>query len=77
MKQNNQQEAVRWLAIEAAAQVLGLQVVTLRRTLERNARKGPAGTIEAKVDGIVGRKFGRQWRVWLGDWSAPTLPTKG
>ncbi|MCK6590450.1 MAG: hypothetical protein L6Q76_23040 [Polyangiaceae bacterium] len=55
----------RWMNAEAAAELLGLSVVTLRRTLERNARAEPDGATIARVDGITGRKLGRLWRVQL------------
>ncbi len=57
--------AARWMAPEAAAEILGLSVVTLRRTLERNARAEPGEATIARVDGITGRKVGRLWRVQL------------
>jgi len=57
--------AARWMAPEAAAEILGLSVVTLRRTLERNARAEPGEATIARVDGIIGRKIGRLWRVQL------------
>jgi hypothetical protein len=50
---------------EAAADILGLSVVTLRRALERTARVEADGTTLARVDGITGRKLGRLWRVQL------------
>ena len=61
----------RWMNAEAAAEILGLSVVTLRRTLERNARAEPGEATIARVDGITGRKLGRLWRVrldarWMG-----------
>ena len=56
---------VRWMDAEAAAEILGLSVVTLRRTLERNARAEADGATIARVDGITGRKLGRLWRVQL------------
>ena len=61
-----------WLTVDQAAAILNTPVVTLRRTLERNSRRGPnAGTI-ARVDGITARKLGRHWRVWLDPgWLSP------
>ena len=56
---------VRWMDAEAAAEILGLSVVTLRRTLERNARAEADGVTIARVDGITGCKVGRLWRVQL------------
>jgi len=57
--------AARWMDAEAAAEILGLSVVTLRRALERNARAEADGATVARVDGITGRKLGRLWRVQL------------
>lgn len=54
-----------WMAIEEAAKLLGVSVVTLRRSIERKARKDSAGTVTARLDGIIARKLGRVWRVWL------------
>ncbi len=56
-----------WTSTEHAARVLGLTVVTLRRALDRHARRGPDGVTEARVNGVRARKWGRQWRVALGE----------
>jgi hypothetical protein len=64
---------VRWMGIDEAAHILGVPVVSLRRTIERNARKHPNGSVDARVDGIVARKLGRLWRVVLDPaWMRPT-----
>jgi hypothetical protein len=55
----------RWMSIHEAAAILSVPVLTLRRAIERNARRGPAGSVEASIDGVHARKFGRRWRVWL------------
>lgn len=55
----------RWMTVQDAAAFLSLQEVTLRRMLERAARREGDGIV-ARVDGVVGRKLGRGWRVWLG-----------
>lgn len=66
-----------WMTVEQAAGFLGLPVVTLRRTLERNARAAPDGGTVAKTDGITARKIGRLWRVWLGaEWTNPSAMSK-
>ncbi len=54
-----------WMTVEQAASFLNLGVVTLRRTIERNARRTPQGDTVAQIDGITARKLGRLWRVWL------------
>lgn len=56
-----------WISTEHAARVLGLTAVALRRALDRNARRAPDGVTEARVNGVRGRKWGRQWRVALGE----------
>jgi hypothetical protein len=65
---------VRWMSIEDAAGILGLPVITLRRTIERNAKKTADGSVEARVDGIVAKKCGgRLWRVFLdARWTKPS-----
>ena len=54
-----------WMTVDQASIILHLPCVTLRRTLERNARKLPEGGITSHIDGIAARKLGRLWRVWL------------
>jgi hypothetical protein len=61
-----------WMTVEQAAAFLSLPVVTLRRSLERNARTTSEGATVAHVDGVAARKLGRLWRVWLDrGWLAP------
>lgn len=63
--------AASWMSVRQAASVLGFAVVSLRRTIERHARRAPDGGIEASFDGIRAKKLGRTWRVLLGErWSA-------
>lgn len=62
----------QWTSLPAAAEALGLHVLTLRRAVERNARKAPDGAVEANFDGVRARKFGRCWRVSVGaGWTTP------
>jgi hypothetical protein len=35
----------------------------LRKKLDRNSYLAPDGVVEASIDGVRGRKFGRLWRV--------------
>ncbi len=56
----------RWLALSRAAELLDLTPTALRRTLERRATRAQDGTVEAVLDGVRARKFGRLWRVQLG-----------
>lgn len=63
-----------WMTVDQAAAFLQLPCVTLRRALERNARKLPEGGITSHHDGISARKIGRLWRVWLdAAWRNPTV----
>ena len=57
----------RWLTVRDAASVLSVSPDALRRAFERHARSAPDGGTEAEVDGVRARKFGRQWRVMLGN----------
>lgn len=65
--------APRWVSVRDAALALGFAAVSLRRAIERNARRAPDGAVEASFDGVHARKLGRNWRVMLGErWAAPT-----
>jgi len=57
--------APSWMGLDRAAAIIGAEVVTLRRAVERNSRRTPSGTIEAAFDGVRARKFGRKWKVTL------------
>jgi hypothetical protein len=62
-----------WASVEHAAAFLDVPPVTLRRMLERHARRGEDGRVMATVDGITARKLGRAWRVLLDeDWRNPS-----
>jgi hypothetical protein len=66
-----------WLGTVEAAAILGVRELTLRRSLERNARRLTDGSIVAKIDGVVARRFGRRWRVMLDAlWLEPTERTR-
>lgn len=56
-------EHPRWTSVDVAARFLGLTPTGLRKTLERRAIRAPDGGIEAELDGVQARKFGRLWRV--------------
>jgi hypothetical protein len=61
-----------WTSVERTAAFLDVPVVTLRRAIERAARRREDGTVVAQLDGITARKLGRVWRVWLdGAWRNP------
>jgi hypothetical protein len=63
------------MTVEQAASFLSLPAVTLRRTLERNARRMANGGTIAHADGITARKLGRLWRVALdSEWLTPAAP---
>lgn len=67
-------EAGRWRSTDEAAAFLGMPVRVLRDGLTEHARV-VGGVIEARWNGIVGRKVGRRWKVWLGDaWTSPEVP---
>ena len=61
-----------WLTTTEAASRLRQSEVTLRRRLARYAQVTPDGIV-ARVDGLVARKSGARWLIWLG--SAWLLPT--
>ena len=66
-----------WASVEHAAAFLDVPPVTLRRMLERHARRGEDGRVMATVDGITARKLGRAWRVLLDkDWRNPSGATQ-
>jgi hypothetical protein len=66
-----------WITLAEAAAFLCIDVVTLRRSLERNTRKNADGATLAHVDGVTARKLGRHWRVWLdAAWLNPPTPQK-
>ncbi len=52
-----------WVSIQTAAEYLDMSPDALRRALERRAVRAPDGSIEANIDGVRARKFGRSWRV--------------
>lgn len=56
----------RWLSLASAAALLDMTAGALRRKVERHADVAEDGVIEAEIDGIRARKFGRTWRVLLG-----------
>jgi hypothetical protein len=60
------------MSVDEAATILGVPTISLRRAIERNARRRPDSTIEAKADGYTARKLGRRWRVALdAGWTSP------
>jgi hypothetical protein len=52
-----------WVAIQTAASYLDMSPDALRRTFERRSVRAPDGGVEANIDGVRARKFGRIWRV--------------
>lgn len=63
---------VKWMTVEEAAPTMSVTPEALRARLRRNARRAPDGGIEADIDGLRARKFGRSWRIVLGArWSEP------
>ena len=65
------QPARRWVTVRDAAEFLSMRPDALRRSFERHAQAARDGGIEANIDGLKARKFGRHWRVMLGEaWQA-------
>jgi hypothetical protein len=63
-----------WLTTTEAAGRLRQSEVTLRRRLARHAQVTPDGIV-ARVDGLVARKSGSRWLIWLGSaWLSPASP---
>jgi hypothetical protein len=54
-----------WLTTAEAATRLRQSEVTLRRRLARHAQVTSDGIV-ARVDGLVARKSGSRWLIWLG-----------
>ena len=62
----------RWLPLSEAASFLGESPVTLRRRCAANARPPVDGVVEARFDGLIARRLGGSWRIWLAaGWSDP------
>ncbi|MDF3067091.1 MAG: hypothetical protein K0R38_2692 [Polyangiaceae bacterium] len=57
---------LRWYALRDAAQILSTSPAALRKQFERQARRAPDGGVEARIDGVRGRKFANRWRVSFG-----------
>ncbi len=70
--------AAAWASVEHAAAFLDVPPVTLRRMLERHARRGEDGAVVATVNGIKARKLGRAWRLLLDEgWRNPSGAIQG
>ncbi|WP_437656593.1 hypothetical protein [Sorangium sp. So ce1182] len=68
-------QARGWLSVKTAAEFLDMSPDALRRALERHAVRAPDGGIEAEVDGVRARKFGRLWRVQFSSrWCSEATP---
>jgi hypothetical protein len=64
-------EGPRWCSTAEAAAFLSMPVRVLRDALTEHARVVGV-VVEARWEGIVGRRIGRRWKVWLGEaWTAP------
>jgi hypothetical protein len=57
--------AANWMRVDHAARVLDVNVITLRRAIERHARRDAEGRVHAAFDGVRARKLGRHWRILL------------
>jgi hypothetical protein len=61
-----------WLGIQRAAELLDEDPESLRKKLERAARRTSDGHVESEIDGVRGRKFARLWKVQLPPgWASP------
>ncbi len=61
-----------WLGIQRAAELLDEDPESLRKKLERAAKRTPEGHVESEIDGVRGRKFARLWKVQLPPgWASP------
>jgi len=64
-------DRARWRSTEDAALFLGMPVRVLRDALTEHA-KAAGGVVEARWNGILARRIGRRWKVWLSEaWTAP------
>lgn len=54
-----------WISLARAAAILDESEESLRKKLMRASRKACDGVVEATLDGIRARKFGRNWKVLL------------
>ena len=64
-----------WLTTAETAARLRQSEVTLRRRLARNAQVTKDGIV-ARVDGLIARKSGSRWLIWLGSgWNLGDLPS--
>jgi hypothetical protein len=70
--QEGERNTARWMSLDRAAAHLGMNAAALRKTLERRAVRAADGAVEAAVDGVRARKFGRLWRVRFSEaWGVP------
>lgn len=62
----------RWLSLPEAATARSVAAATLRKALDRRAKRVGGGVVEAVAFGLRGRKLGGRWRVTLGEiWQEP------
>jgi hypothetical protein len=63
---------LRWYPLRDAAVTLGVSPDALRKQLERHVTRAKDGGVEARLDGIRGRKFANRWRISFDDaWCSP------
>jgi len=60
-------QSVLWISLLRAAEALDEDVESLRKKLQRASRKADDGVVEAEIDGVRARKFGRVWKVRMSD----------
>jgi hypothetical protein len=69
VERSAQEKEKRWVSIIRVAEQLDATPKSIRTRLEKAARRGADGVIEAEVDGLRARKLGRVWKVQLGAWA--------
>lgn len=58
----------RWYALPIVAAHAGMSPITLRRRLNRAAKR-TSDSVIAQVDGLSARKAGSLWMIRLGPWA--------
>ena len=68
-----------WVSAAVAAARLGEPSETaLVKKLQRYAKPGADGAVTAKINGVVGRKFGKHWKVAMSsEWMGVTATASG
>jgi len=54
-----------WVSLPTAAEHLGESQTGLRKKLDRASKLGEDGVVEAHLEGLRARKFGKLWKIRL------------